>query len=66
MHVNKNIINDENCYNLCVGGKGGRKDTIIVFDENNNKIVITNNNEKYLQGIYKSINVGENNPMYNK
>lgn len=64
--VNADLINNKQCYNTCTGGKGGRKDTLIVKDKDGNTLVVSNKDERYLSGELVSINAGNTNPMYGK
>lgn len=64
--VTGEIVNDKNYYNVSSGGRGGRKDVLVVKDKNGNISTIDRNNEKYLSGELISINHGNSNPMYGR
>ena len=57
--VNKELVNDINCYNISCGGeKFNTLNTISVIDENGNKFRCKYNDPKYLSGEWKGITTG--------
>ena len=60
--VTEELVNDNNCYNLCTGGKSGYSEMVIVKDENDKLIIIPKSHPKYLSGEYKFWQTGMNKP----
>ena len=59
--ITKEVINDENCYNIKLGGYGGWDTSIgcvTVRDENNNCFRVAKNDERFLSGELKHNMVG--------
>ena len=57
--VTMQFIQRNDTYNICPGGRGGRKGMVVVKTQSDKIIVIPNNNENYLNGTWVSIHKGK-------
>ena len=57
--VSIQFIKRDDVYNICTGGRGGRKGMVVVKTQSDKIIVIPNNNENYLNGTWVNIHKGK-------
>ena len=61
--VTEILINDNNCYNVNLGGNGGwnyiNDNLVIVRDKNNNVFCVDKNDQRYLSGELKHFHTGK-------
>jgi len=58
--VNEQLVNDNNCYNLKIGGCGGidTRGKIVVKDKNENTFSVSIDDSRYLSGEFVSVSKG--------
>ena len=48
--VNESLINDPNCYNITLGGKGNKKNYVYAYDINENVYYVLKNDKRFKTG----------------